>query len=233
MKILFVYFNRKQMCGSAEEAIEFINGLHYRNQEKQPKLEVNAYTEKTLRQAFSQEWGSDDVIVLNGYPYHRGKFELATTGCGITRILGYKPLADTVEEHDAIVTARDLAAKAEREERDKAEEAARLAELTENKRGWYHVELDLRLSVFNNRGNDYHTDKTFSGDIIADSGMDAYNKAVKEVENEGFSHRGNIAILESYAKATSSGYEFQFLGVKTDNGYSVEKWEEWHKKGEI
>ena len=27
--------------------------------------------------------------------------------------------------------------------------------------------------------------------------------------------------------------EFLFLGVKTDDGYSVEKWEEWKKNGEI
>ena len=30
---------------------------------------------------------------------------------------------------------------------------------------------------------------------------------------------------------TVNGYTF--LGVKTDDGYSVEKWEEWKAKGEI
>ena len=63
--------------------------------------------------------------------------------------------------------------------------------------------------------------------------MDAYNKAVNAIADEGFTHRGNIAILESWADATSHGYDFLFLGVKTDEGYSVEKWEEWKRNGQI
>ncbi|WP_278996380.1 hypothetical protein [Prevotella disiens] len=46
MKILFVYFSKKQMCETAEQAIEFINGLKYRNQENQRNISVNEHTKK-------------------------------------------------------------------------------------------------------------------------------------------------------------------------------------------
>lgn len=216
----------KAVVHTADEAIAVINTWHTYGHHDE-FIVVNAVTEKKIRELFT-----------NGFVEQYGGVKsnavtLRTTGCGCWDIVIRPALADTLEEHNRIYNEQREAAKQERLR--KAEEARqrRLAELNEQKRGWYHVELELRLSVFNNHGNDYRTDKTFSGNVIANSGMDAYDKAVKEIKNEGFTHRGNIAILESWAEPESHGYEFMFLGVKTDDGYSVEKWEEWKKNGEI
>ena len=50
---------------------------------------------------------------------------------------------------------------------------------------------------------------------------------------EELTHRGNMAVLHAWADMDSSDFSFTFLGVKTDDGYSVEKWNEWKEKGEI
>lgn len=238
MKILFVYFSKKQMCETAEQAIEFINGLKFRNQENQRSICVNEHTEKMLRAAFDTEWQTNDygksyILIKGMFPIYT--LEIATTGCGNSRIYGYKPLGKTVEEHDAVVTARREAELLRQKAILNEKREARMLELNASRKGWYHVELDVRLDVFNDRGNNYMADKTFSGDIIAASGMDAYNKAVEYVKRgpEEFSTRTTMGILQDYSDPYGDGFSFIFLGVKTDDGYSVEKWEEWKEKGEI
>lgn len=216
----------KAVVHTADEAISVINTWHtYGHRDE--FIVVNETTEKKIRELFA-----------NGFvvPYGGGKstaITLRTTGCGCWDIIIRPALADTLEEHNRIYNEQREVAKAMRMAQAAAVKEIRLKKLNEQKRGWYHVELDLCLSVYNNHGNDYRTEKTFSGNVIANSGMDAYYKAVKEIKNEGFTHRGNIAILESWAEPTSHGYEFLFLGVKTDDGYSTDLWEEWHKNGEI
>lgn len=216
----------KAVVHTADEAIAVINTWHtYGHHEE--FIVVNAVSEKKIRELFTNgfvktyEGGKSNVVTLR------------TTGCGCWDIIIRPALADTLEEHNRIYNEQREAAKQERMRLAKEAEQRRLTELNEQKRGWYHVELELRLSVFNNHGNDYRTDMTYSCNVIANSGMDAYDKAVKDIKNEGLTHRGNIAMLESWANPTSSGFEFLFLGVKTDDGYSVEKWEEWKKNGEI
>ncbi|MCR5066182.1 MAG: hypothetical protein K6A67_10530 [Bacteroidales bacterium] len=216
----------KAVVHTADEAIVVINTWHTYGHHDE-FIVVNDTAEKKIRELFS-----------NGFvkTYEGNKstaVTLRTTGCGCWDIVIRPALADTLEEHNRIYNEQREAAKQERMRQAEVAKQRRLVELNEQKRGWYHVELELRLSVFNNHGNDYRTDMTFSGNVIADSGMDAYDKAVKSIHNEGFTHRGNIAMLESWAESTSNGYEFLFLGVKTDDGYSVEKWEEWKAKGEI
>lgn len=248
MKILFVYFSKKQMCETAEQAIEFINGLKYRNQESQPNLVVNDHTRELLQQAFASKWqtnehGRDYMWIGDprwgsAKPMKQvfGRLEVKTTNCRETCIYGYKPLADTVEEHDRIVKERDEAAAKIQQEKREAAVQKRLGELYEQRKGWYRVQLDIKLMVFNNHGNDYIADTTFEGDIIATCGADAYNKAVKHLcdgPEEVVNYHGNMSSLQSWSDMTSYGYEFLFLGVKTDDGYSVEKWEEWKRNGEI
>lgn len=53
--------------------------------------------------------------MLNGM-YRSGNIEIATTGCGNTRIYGYKPLGDTVEEHDKAVAAKANAMRVKQED---------------------------------------------------------------------------------------------------------------------
>ena len=228
------YVPYKAIAHTADEAIAVINTWNtYGNPDSlaaNPEwlhIKVNATTEQKIRTLFRDGLGT----YPSGQP--RTCETMRTTGCGCWDISFYPALADTLEEHERIYKERREAAKQERMRQAEAAKQRRLVELNEQKRGWYHVELDLCLSVFNNHGNDYRTGKTFSGNVIANSGMDAYDKAVKDIRSAGFTHRGNMAILESWAEPTSHGYEFLFLGVKTDEGYSVEKWEEWKKNGEI
>lgn len=214
---------------TADEAIAIINTWKTYGRKTSTQsidcITVNERTAEKIRELFRE----------GVKPEHQGQLILygtmRTTNCGAWDISFYPALGDTLAEHSRKYQQLREAAKRERLRQAEEAKQRRLAELNEQKRGWYHVELELRLLVFNN--NDYRTEKTFSGNVIANSGMDAYDKAVKEIKNEGFTHRGNIAILESWAGPTSRGYEFLFLGVKTDDGYSVEKWEEWHKNGEI
>ncbi len=220
----------KAVVHTADEAIEVINTWKTYGKQSQSELEqirVNAVTAKKIRDLFQNGF-------VTSYEGKKTNYvSLRTTGCGCWDIVIRPALADTLEEHERIYNEQREVAKAMRMAQAAAVKELRLRELNEQKRGWYHVELGLILSVFNNHGNDYRTDMTFSCNVIADSGMDAYTKAVKDIKNEGFTHRGNIAILESWADATSHGYEFLFLGVKTDDGYSIEKWEEWKKNGKI
>lgn len=216
----------KAVCHTADEAIAVINTWHtYGHHET--FIVVNDYAERKIRELF------DNGFVKTYEGDKSSVVTLRTTGCGCWDIIIRPALADTLEEHERIYNEQREAARQERMRQAEAAKQRCLAELNEQRRGWYHVELDLRLMVFNERGNDYRTEMTFSCNVIADSGMNAYNKAVNDIRNDTFTHRGNIAILESWAAPESIGYSFTFLGVKTDDGYSVEKWEEWKKNGEI
>lgn len=223
------YVPYKAIAHTADEAIAVINTWqsYGGRRDYASPIMVNATTEQKIRTLFRDGLGS----YPSGQP--RTCETMRTTGCGAWDISFYPALADTLEEHERIYNEQRMVARGMRMAQAKAVKELRLKKLNEQKRGWYHVELELRLSVFNNHGNDYRADMTFSGNVIADSGMDAYDKAVKDVKNDTFTHRGNMAILESWADPESHGYSFQFLGVKTDEGYSVEKWEEWKKNGEI
>lgn len=218
------------MAHSAEEAIAVINTWHpYGRKNSTECITVNERTAEKIHDLFRNGFGT----YPSGEP--RTYLGLRTTGCGAWEIGFHPALADTLEEHERIYNEQREAAKAERMRQAEAARQRRTAELSEPRRGWYHVELDLELMVFAIRGNDYIAHTTFEGDIIADSGMDAYGKAVKHVQdNPGeLTHRGNMAVLHAWGEPDSSDYSFQFLGVKTDYGYSVEKWQEWHEKGEI
>jgi hypothetical protein len=223
------YVPYKAIVHTADEAIAIINTwkTYGGNRGHNTMIVVNDFAERKIRELFRDGFGT----YPSGEP--RTYVGVRTTGCGAWDIAFHPALADNIEEHQRIYDEKREAAKQERMRQAEEARQRRMAELVEQKRGWYHVELELCLSVFNNHGNDYRTDQTFSGNVIANSGMDAYDKAVKEIKNEGFAHRGNMAILESWAEPTSHGYEFLFLGVKTDEGYSVEKWKEWKEKGEI
>lgn len=219
-----IYIPYKAIAHTAEEAIAVINTWKSYGRNNLPdRIAVNERTAEKIHTLFRDGLGSSTCETMR------------TTGCGAWDITFYPALADTLEEHERIYNARREAAKAERMRQAEKAKERRLAELNEQKRGWYHVELDLELMVFADVGNDYITGSTFEGDVIADSGMDAYQKAVKHVQDhpEELTHRGNMAVLQFWAEPYSSGYDFSFLGVKTDDGYSLEKWEEWENEGVI
>lgn len=217
----------KAIAHTADEAIAVINTWCTYGRPGN-SIVVNQISAQKIR-SFFEEGISRDKSKDCGYRTVR------TTGCGAWDISFYPALAGSLEEHERIYNQQREAAKQERMRQAELARQRRLAELNEQKRGWYHTELYVNVSVFNSHGNDYFTDLTFSGNIIADSGMDAYNKAVKHVLDhpEELTHRGNWGSMSSYPDPCSSRFSYTFLGVKTDYGYSVEKWEEWHENGEI
>ena len=225
------YVPYKAIAHTADEAIAVINTWKtYGRKTTGDNLVVNERTAEKIRTLFRDG--------LGGYPSGQPRTceTMRTTGCGCWDISFYPALADTLEEHERIYNEQRMVARGMRMAQAKAVKELRLKKLNEQKRGWYHVELDLKLYVFANRGNDYFADTTFTGNIIADSGADAYDKAVAYIQgapSEVVSYHGNVSSLHGWADMTSSGFSFLFLGVKTDEGYSVEKWEEWHKNGEI
>jgi len=227
------YVPYKAIAHTADEAIAVINTWksYGRKNSTSPldRIVVNAMTKLKIQGLFRNGLGK----YLSGQP--RTCEAMRTTGCGAWDISFYPALADTLEEHERIYNEQREAAKAERKRLAEAAIQRRLEELNEQKRGWYHAELTVRAMVFARKGNDYITDLTFSGNVIADSGADAYDKALNHVMEhpEELTHRGNMASLHAWPDMVSRDYSFTFLGVKTDDGYSVEKWEEWKAKGEI
>ena len=225
------YVPYKAIAHTADEAIAVINTwqTYGCKRDYASPIMVNATTEQKIRTLFRDGLG----CYPSGQPHTCET--MRTTGCGAWDISFYPALADTLEEHERIYNERREAAKAERKRLAEVAILRRFEELNEQKRGWYHAELTVRAMVFARKGNDYMTDLTFSGNVIADSGADAYDKALKHVMEhpEELTHRGNMASLHAWPDMASRDYSFTFLGVKTDDGYSVEKWEEWKKNGEI
>ena len=138
-----------------------------------------------------------------------------TTGCGSWEILLTRTDCNTFDQY--------------RPQRDEADthpthdrEPKRLAELYQPRKGWYRVTLELSG---NGITTSPHACKDFSGEVIADNGADAYNKAVSECQT--------MAPDYFPADMLSIGYSFEFLGVKTDNGYSVKKGNDWKSEGAI
>lgn len=224
------YVPYKAIAKTADGAIAVINTWKsYGRKNSQEFIKVNEQTAEKIRNLFRDGFGN----YPSGQPITYAGFR--TTGCGAWEIGFYPALADTLEEHQRIYNEQREAAKAERKRQAEAAQQRRLGELYEQRRGWYHAELTVRAMVFAQRGNDYMTDLTFSGNVIADSGADAYDKALRHVQDhpEELTHRGNIATLHAWPDMTSHDFSFTFLGVKTDEGYSIDKWNEWREKGEI
>ena len=218
------YIPFKTVAHTADEAIAVINTWKtYGRKNSEEYIVVNERTEQKIRDLFRDGLGT-----------HRWE-EMRTTGCGAWSIVFQQALADTLEEHLRINHEQREAARQERMRQSEVAKQRRLHELYQQRKGWYHVELMVRLYVFTNHVNDYHDQPIYSCTLIADSGMDAYSKAVKWIQDhpEELTVSGNMTALESWAEPTSHNYSFEFLGVKTDEGYSVKLWEEWKENGQI
>lgn len=200
-----VYFNQKAIVKKPEDLLNFIDKIGFDINEN-TKSKANHLAKRTER--------------LN----HR--MEIAPPGIGPRRVYIYNAFADTVEEHDRIFNNKAEEAKAKRREKRNQEITERLTEMKKQKKGWYAVSITFERMKYNERSGDFNnTESTFSGNIVAESGMDAYNKAVNEIEKE---HEVTYC-PEPY----SHYFDYHFLGVKTDDGYSVEKWEQWKNEGVI
>lgn len=216
MKAIISYFDRQELVSSAQEAIDFINSLTFRNSGK-GAITANDFTIKRLNQIFDEcHWDGNQ---LKGFGAIMSS-EIATTGCSTTRIYLYKPLGDTLEEHKAEYQKKIESERAERFAEIKRRQEQRLNDLNEEREGWYYVELnDIKVIGTFSRGNDHPIYKDFSGKVIAKSGADAYKKAVKHLEetmmNDCNTHNFTYWHHEC-PDMMSHNYQFHYIGVLTD-----------------
>ena len=129
MKILFQYNKSKKICSNAKEAIDFIESQRTHTYEwlghsyRDRPLWVDTGHVKLLERMFSKEWEyeSDGLPIIDARTkgrvyikgvdythifgiYRSGDF-LNPEGRPSERIYIYKPLADTIEEHEEIYKA--------------------------------------------------------------------------------------------------------------------------------
>lgn len=233
------------LARTPEELYEAMKDWHTYGGQHNPCIEPNANFRKHINAIFSIQDGSwEDRVILSGDINHREEIldrffvaeppfshsfntpkwhDLRTTGCGCWGIDVYRAEAPTLEEHNAIVNARREAEKAERIRIAKERTAKALEEFKVIRKGWYYVELEMTTMNINGR----RVHKTFSGHTIAESKMDAYLKAANHECQDICAENG--LIFEDCGEWNSSTTEVQFLGMKTDYGYSVEAWEEYMK----
>lgn len=196
-KLVLNYFNRTAMVGSVEEAVSFVNSLQYRSNGQ--AIVCNAHTEALLKDAIS-----GGIHPVN-FP-----LQIATTGCGVTRIMAYLPLADTLEEHNSILNSRKEKEAAERAEREARMEKEFISDMSIEARGWYVVTLDVLVSKF--KGND--GTKTYSFRVLANSKLHAYETAVKEVHEKGVNDK-NVCFVY-HVQSSERTALIEFVGTWTD-----------------
>lgn len=215
MKYIIEYCGQTAMVSSVEESINAIQSFHNYGGKNNPLLVVNHNTLASLTELFDK--GS---VRGSKFPW------LRTTNCGNKDIRFFEPLGDTIEEHEANYRAKCEAEKAERIRIAEEAKQRLLAEYNEVRRGWYRVEVSISaLLVSNGR----RVVRDFVGKVVADSKMDAYNKAIAQMDDY-CAERGYI--FESAEKWNSSLNDIEFLGMKTDEGYSLAAWEEFSKTDE-
>lgn len=202
------------MAHNLEEAIQIIEGFKTYMNSNNSNLKVNDYTREKLAKYFDMAASGDF------------KFEpLKTTGCGNWEINISRAKADTVRDHFLILHLEADKLRKERIEKAKQEEQKKLAEMHEERKGWYAVSLTFQCYEYNSRLGMVAKEKTFTGQCIANSQMNAYDKACEEVRN-------NYPALEVFdwgCPTNDNTFYATFLGMKVDGGYSVEAWEEFMK----
>ncbi len=209
-KYIIVYCGQKGIAGTKEEAIQLIESFRNYGKKDGELLVVNDNLSKGLENLFS-----DGVIK-----------SFKTINCGCKAIMIYEALADTIEEHQRIYDERCENEKKERIAASNARKEALLKEFKEIKRGWYGVNLEI--NCLDIRSSRRYT-KSFSGNILADSKMEAYNKSLAQMD---YFCSSRDFIFESAAEWNSSNTEIEFLGMRTDNGYSIDAWNEFSRTEE-
>lgn len=215
MKKFFKYYNKKAILNSVEEAETWINELHDHDNEAERSIIVNDPTHRHLVNIFSKE---DEGM------------KMQTTGCSPdSPIYCFPALADTVEEHEKLWFAREAERKAqEQEEREKKQAerktafAIREKELKAMPKGWYEVVISY-LYTSNMTMCMHKNTEAFEG--IANNGWEAYHKVLDQLKQKynGFLHEYDT-ILEA---------DIAFLGIRTDNGYSIDAWAKAKAEGAI
>lgn len=221
------YCNQRALVSNPEEAIAAIESFHSYNNKNLALLVVNDYVRKVIENFFSDEpqgyvimkkWGEERKSEYT--PTH-----ICTTNCGNQHISFHPALADTLEEHQRLYKAKCDEEKAERIRKSEEAFRKRREEYNEVRKGWYVVSFN-DFKCLNSWGRFCY--KSWTGTCIAKSKYDAALKAIKQIEYLDLPEKGcQLAFILEPLNA-----EVEFLGMKTDNGYSLKQWEEFSKTEE-
>lgn len=178
MKKFFVYFDKKVIIDSAEEAEEFINSLTDKNEPGGRKLEVNYNVHALLKKIYQDE--------------QAGR-KLQTTGCSPSSfIYCYPALADTPVECEKAIIAKKAADRKRRlddeilvKQRIARDTNERRKELAAMPKGFYTVRLFAVVSL----PNFDFSYKGYEFDGYAENGEEAYKAAVAKLKEE---HGANL-----------------------------------------
>ena len=172
MKKFFVYFDKKVIIDSAEEAEKFINSLTDMNEPGGRKLEVNYNVHALLKKIYQDE--------------QAGR-KLQTTGCSpSTFIYCYPALADTPEECEKAVIAKEKADRKRRQDNEilvkqriAREINERRKELAAMPKGFFTVCLHATVNF---------SYKYYEYEGYAENGEEAYKMAVAKLNKDFGAH---------------------------------------------
>jgi preprotein translocase subunit YajC len=195
MKALVLnYYKNTVLAKNSTEAIDFINSLQ--------GITANKFTVDTLENYFSVDNSHIKSIWKTGKA-----FEIATTGCGMSRIFAYKPQANTLEKHNEILAEQKKKKEAEEAEKRNQREQEHLEMMYELMKGWYIV--TVTGLAFKLRGNDGKVTKSVK--VLADNRMEAYEKAVKHLEENPPKN-----VMNFYSFESSKSALIEYIGIWTD-----------------
>lgn len=172
MKKFFVYFDKKVIIDSAEKAEEFISSLTDKNEPGGRKLEVNDNVHALLKKIYQDE--------------QAGR-KLQTTGCSPSSfIYCYPALADTIEECEKAIIAKEEADR-KRKQDEEIQEKQRIAreinerrkELSAMPKGFFTVCLHATVNL---------SYKYYEYEGYAENGEEAYKMAVAKLQKDFGSH---------------------------------------------
>ena len=172
MKKFFVYFDKKVIIDSAEKAEEFISSLTDKNEPGGRKLEVNDNGHDLPEKIYQDE--------------QAGR-KLQTTGCSPSSfIYCYPALADTIEECEKAIIAKEEADR-KRKQDEEIQEKQRIAreinerrkELAAMPKGFFTVCLYATVNF---------SYKYYEYEGYAENGEEAYKMAVAKLQKDFGSH---------------------------------------------
>lgn len=199
LKVVINYFDKTALISTANEAINFINKLSYRGNSH--GITCNTHTENLLITLFN-----GDILPAYGKPFEN-YYSVSTTGCGNTNINLYLALADTLERHNEILADQKKAKEAEEAEKRNQREQEHLSFMYEAQKGWYIV--TVTGLAFKIRGNDGKVTKSVK--VLAENRMEAYNKAVKHLEENPPKN-----VMNFYSFESSKSALIEYVGIWTD-----------------
>lgn len=191
MKLVINYFDKTAIISSVQEGVDFINSLQYRGNSH--SLQCSHFCEQKLMEIFSGK-------------FYNGQ-ELTTTGISTTRIRIYTALADTLEDHNALVKIQKDQELYVKQQKNEERNQLHLAEMYEANKGWYVV--TITGTAFKLTGSDSQV--TRSVKVLANNKMEAYNGAIQNLEQNPPKN-----VMNWYGFESSKSALIEFIGVWTD-----------------